>query len=261
MRRTRRRSAPGTGGRRWRDGYRPVRYAAVACSSLALLSACASGSSGLTGKTADQVLSLAVTAARGSGGFHFVDRDGSGTQVQLLVGDTGAVTAQQTLSGGGAALDIRLVHDTVYVRAGSETLESVVGLSATNAADESGKWLSVTRRGNGYGTIVATLKPDAELDSYIPQAPLALGAATTLHGIPVLPVTGTAPPTAATGALNARATLFVSTRAPYLPVGGTLTGTDVHGRKQSEVVAFTNWGEQARPAVPTGAVAVASLTG
>lgn len=202
-----------------------------------------------------------MTASDAVDGFHFVDQDGSGTEARLLVGDTGTVAAQESLSGAGGALDVRLVNDVVYLRAGSETLETVLGLSATEASSRSGRWLSVTRRDKAYDQIVQTLKPAAELDSYIPQAPLTLGASTRLHGTAVVPVTGMAPASADTGALNARVTLFVSTTAPYLPVGATLTGTDVHGRRQSEVVAFTAWGEQARPVVPSGAVPVASVSG
>jgi hypothetical protein len=203
---------------------------------------------------------MALTAASASVSFHFVDKDGSGAQAGLLVGDTGTVAAQQTLSGGGGSLDVRLVNDVVYIRAGSVTLESVLGLSATEASPQVGKWLSVTKGEKGYSRIVRSLTPDAELDQYLPQVPLTLLTATTLHGVTVLPVTGTPPSSAATGVLNARATLFVSMRPPYLPVGGSLTGTDVHGRRQSEVVAFTDWGEEARPAVPAGAVSVASVT-
>ena len=206
------------------------------------------------------MLSTAVTAANASLSFHFVDKDGPGAQAGLLVGDTGTRAAQQTLSGAGAALDVRLVNEVVYIRAGSATLESVLGLSAAMASAEVGKWLSVTKGENGYSEIIHTLTPGAELDHYLPQVPLTLLAATTLHGVPVLPVTGAASSSAASGALDAKATLYVSTRSPYLPVGGSLTGTDVHGRQQSEVVAFTHWGRQARPSVPSGAVAVASLT-
>jgi hypothetical protein len=225
-----------------------------------VLSACGAGSDGLAGKSAQEVLSTALTAASVSPSFHFVDKDGSGAQAGLLVGDTGTTAAQQTLSGGGGSLDVRLVNGVVYIRAGSVTLESVLGLSAPKASAEVGKWLSVTKGEKGYSQIIHTLTPDAELDQYIPQEPLTLLAATKVHGVAVLPVTGTAPSSAATGALNAKATLYVSTRSPYLPVGGSLTGTDVHGRPQSEVVAITDWGEQARPAVPPGVVAVSSLT-
>ena len=236
-------------------------WVVAACGAPALLSACGSGSSGLSGESAPQVLSTALSSARGIGSFDFVDKAGSGAQARVLAGQTGTVSAEQSLSGDTAALDVRLVDHVVYLRAGSEVLESVLGLLAPEASAESGKWVSVPSGAKGYQEIVKTLAPAAELDLYIPQTPLSLGATTTLHGTAVVAVTGAAPPAASTDVLRARATLYVSTTAPYLPVGGTLTGTDVHGRTQSEVVAFTAWGVKARPPVPAGAVPVSSLRG
>jgi hypothetical protein len=202
-----------------------------------------------------------VTAAAGSGSFHFVDKNGSGTAARLLVGDTGTVDAQQSLSTTGESLDVRLVNGVAYLRGPTDTLESLLGLSATEASAETDKWLSITKHDKGYSQIVQSLKVDAELDGYIPQAPLALDSQTTVHGISVIPVSGVAPAESSTGALKAKATLFVSTQAPYLPVGGVLSGIDVHGRSQHEEVAFTRFGVRVRVAVPAGAVSVSSLSG
>ena len=229
-----------------------------ACVALVVLPGCGSGS-GLGGKTPAEVLVTAVTAAEGSGSCHFVDKNGSGTEARLLVGDTGTVDAQQSLSAAGASFDVRLVDGVAYLRGPTDTLESLLGLSAAEASAETGKWLSVTKKDKGYRQISQSLKVEAELDGYIPQAPLAFGSSTTLHGIPVIAVSGSAPAESSTGALNAKATLFVSTEAPYLPVGGVLSGADVHGRPVHEEVAFTGFGEHVRVAVPPGAVAVASL--
>jgi hypothetical protein len=227
--------------------------------SLAFLAACGSESAGLGGKTADQVLSLAVTAAQEASSFHFVERNPSSTPVRVLVGDAGVGDAQQTLSAGDGVFEVRLLARVAYLRAPSGTLESVLGLSTAVSSAHAGKWLSLTSGAKGYGQIVAALRPDSELDSFIPQVPLVLGKSTKLHGIAVVPVSGAAPTLAAIGALNARATLFVSTSAPYRPVGGVITGTDVHGRLQSDEVAFTRWGARIRPIAPSGAVSVASL--
>jgi hypothetical protein len=212
--------------------------------------------------SATQVLATSTAAAHQVGSFHFVDKDGSGAEAGLLVGDSGNTAAQQTLTIGSNVLDVRLIEDLVYMRAGATALQSVLGLSTAKASAEAGKWLSISPKEKGYAQIVKTLRPNSELDSYIPQAPLSLGSVTTLHGTTVLPVTGVATPDAASGAVNTSATLFVSTRAPYLPVGGTITGTDVNGRRQSDQVAFTHWGERIQPAVPSGVVTDASrLTG
>jgi hypothetical protein len=225
----------------------------------ALLSSCGGG--GLQGEPASQILSTAVTAASHAGAFRFVDKEGSGSQVRVLSGDTGTVVAQQTSSTDGVHLAASLVDGVAFVRASAVTLESLFGVSAAVATQESGKWVSVAKGEKGYKEIVQSLTPDAEFDPYIPQADLGVGRQTVLHGIPVIPVSGTAAASDSTSGLKAVATLFVSTRAPYLPVGGAVSGTDVNGRRQSEEVVFTKWGEKLHVSAPAGAVTLASLTG
>lgn len=239
----------------------PARALVVITALAGLLSSCGGGAVGLQSESASQVVSTAVAAARAAGTFHFVDKEGSGSQARLLSGDTGTVAAQQTSTGNGSRLVVSLVDGVAFVQASSITLENYFGLSTTQATQESGKWVSVTRGEKSYAQIVQSLTPSAELDAYIPQTELGIGKQRVLHGIPVLPVSGTAPATDSSSGLPAVATLFVSLRAPYLPVGGAVSGTDVHGRKQSEEVAFTRWGEKVHLNAPTDTVSLASLAG
>lgn len=224
----------------------------------ALMASCGGS---LQNESAAQILSNAVASARNSGSFHFVDKEGSGPQARLLAGDAGTAAAQQTSSGGGEHLSVSLVDGVAFVQASSSTLMSFFGLSATQAKQENGKWLSVTKGQKNYGQIVRSLAPDAELDAYIPQTDLGVGKRTVLHGIPVVPISGTAPATDSSSGLPAVATLFVALRAPYLPVGGVVSGTDVHGRKQREEVVFTKWDEQLHLSPPPDTVSLASLIG
>jgi len=227
---------------------------------VALLSSCGGGGGGLSSESASQVLSNAVAAARDSGSFHFVDKEGSGSQSVVLTGDTGTVTAQEISTTAAGRLAVSLVDGVAFLQAGAATLESFLGLSTTVATRMSGKWVSVTKGEKGYTRIVQSLAPHAEFDAYIPQIGLSVGKQTTLHRIAVLPVSGTAPAKDSTTGLPAVATLFVSLRAPYLPVGGVVSGNDIHGRRQSEEVVFTKWGEQPHLSAPPGAVSLASLT-
>jgi hypothetical protein len=202
-----------------------------------------------------------VAAARHAGSFHFVDKEGSGSKTLLLAGDTGTVAAQQTSSGDGGRLAVSLVDGVAFVQAGTATLKNFFGLSMSLATKVSGKWLSVAKGEKDYSKIVQSLAPDSEFDAYIPQAGLSLGKQRVLHGIAVVPVSGSAPAGDSSSGLPAVATLFISLRAPYLPVGGVVSGNDVNGRRQSEEVVFTRWGEHVHSTAPEGAVSLASLTG
>jgi hypothetical protein len=225
---------------------------------MVLLSSC---SSGIQSESASQILSTAVAAAHSAGTFHFVDKEGSGSQTRLLIGDASAVAAQQTLSSKEVQLNAALVDGVAFIRAGSATFTTLLGLSTTMATQESGKWVSVSKGEKGYVQIVQSLEPGAELDGYIPQSPLDVGKQTTIHGVAVIPVSGTAPAGDSSAGLPVVATLFVSTRSPYLPVGGALGGKDVHGRTQKDEVVFTKWGETVHVSAPGGAVSLASLSG
>lgn len=234
--------------------------AALALTSglVGLLSSCGGG---VPSQSASQVLSNAVGAARNAGSFHFVDKVGSGSQAVVLTGDTGTGTAQETSTSPAGRLAVSLVDGVAFLQAGAATLENFLGLSTTLATKESGKWVSVAKGEKGYAKIVQSLAPDAELDAYIPQIGVGTGKRRTLHGIAVLPVSGAAPAKDSSAGLPAVATLFVSVQAPNLPVGGAISGNDIHGRRQSEEVVFTKWGEQLRLSAPPGAVSLASLTG
>ena len=228
---------------------------------VSLVSGLSSCGGSVQGESASQILTNAVAAARDSGSFHFVDKEGSGSRARLLAGDAGTSAAQQTSSGGGEHLAVSLVHGVAYVQASSSTLKTFFGLSTTLATQESGKWLSVTKGQKNYGQIIGSLAPDAEFDAYIPQTGLVIGRDTVLHGIPVIPVSGTAPATDSSTGLPAVATLFVAIRAPHLPVGGVVSGTDVHGRKQREEVVFTKWDEHLHLNAPADTVNIASVIG
>ncbi|MGO9344412.1 MAG: hypothetical protein ACLP6E_18145 [Acidimicrobiales bacterium] len=221
-----------------------------------LLAACGGPSAGaLGGKSAEQVLTLAQQAATKKGSFHFIDETGSGSSAQVLSGDISDVTAQEETKGPDGLLEVRLVDGTIYVNATASTLVYSLKLSSSIAAAHAGDWISLERTDAPYQTVAKALGPTAELGAYIPVGDLKIGSATTLRGQDVLPVSGTAP--AFVGA-NLIATLYVSTTAPFVPVGGTLSGTGAH-KNEAEVVAFTAWGERIHAIVPPDAVAYSSL--
>lgn len=210
---------------------------------------------GLAGKSAAEVIALARAAATKEGSFHFIDQTGTGSQAQRLVGDSAANAGEQALKGPNGVLEVRLVDSIIYVNASEAVLESALTLSAAVAAPNAGKWISLKSTDAPYQTVARTLEPTAELTPYTPVGSLKIGNVTTLRGRTVLAVSGSA---SSQAGAQATATLYVSTTAPYVPVGGSLIGTGSQ-KSESEVVAFTAWGEKVRPQVPTGAIPFSSL--
>jgi hypothetical protein len=221
-----------------------------------LAAACGGPSLGaLGGKSAQQVIALAQAAAKSKGSLHFVDETGTGSAAQILTGDVSGVAAQEEVNGPNGVLQVRLVGTTVYINATASTLIYSLKLSASTASAHAGQWIRLVTTDAPYQTAAKALAPAAELNSYIPTGNLKIGSVTTLRGQNVLAVSGTAPVSAGAHVL---ATLYVSTTAPFVPVGGTLTGTGAQ-KSEGEEVAFTAWGEQVHPSVPSGSLAYSSI--
>jgi hypothetical protein len=225
--------------------------------AICLAGACGGPSSGgLAGKSASQVLALAKAAEAKEGSFHFVDQTGTGSQGQTLVGDTSFSAGQQQVRGPNGVLEVRLVGKTIFVNASELVLQDALKMSSGLATKFAGKWLSLQPTDAPYQTVAEALLPASEIGPYTPASDLKLGSVTTLRHQNVLPVSGTAP--SSSGA-SATATLYISTTAPYVPVGGSLvaTGSD---KSESEEVAFTAFGESVKPVAPTGAISYAAIT-
>lgn len=233
------------------------RLAIVATLLLVPVAAACGGPSagGLAGKSAEQVIQLAQAAAKQKGSFHFVDQTGTGSDAQILTGDVSGTDTEEQVKGPNGTLDVRLEGSTIYVQASTLVLENALKLPASVASSEAGKWISLLTTDVPYQTAAKALEPTAEVAPYIPAGDLKIGSVTTLRGENVLAVSGTAS-TAAQG--QAVATMYVSTTAPFVPVGASLAGTGAQ-KSESEVVAFTAWGETVHPAVPAGAIAYSSL--
>jgi hypothetical protein len=216
-----------------------------------LAGACGGPSAGaLGGKSAAKVLALARAAAQKEGSFHFIDQTGTGSNALILTGDIGPNGGQEQLNGPNGELQVRLVGTTVYVKASVLILESALKLTASVATANAGKWIGLVRTDAPYETAAQAMEPEHELAGYIPAGDAKTGSVTTLSGHDVLAVSGTAP---AAAAAHAVATLYVSTTAPFVPVGGTLNGTGAQSN-ESDAVAFTAWGEAVHTSVPAGSL-------
>lgn len=225
---------------------------AIAC----LTCACGGPSAGgLAGKSASEVLALAQAAAQKEGSFHFVDQTGTGKNEQRLVGDSAAESGEQVVSGPNGLLEVRLVDSVIYVTGSDAVIGEALKLTDADAAKYAGKWISLQKSDAPYETVAKALDPSAELTPYTPVGNLKVGNLSTLRGRSVLAISGAASEEAGASSI---ATLYVSTSAPYVPVGGSLVGTGAQNG-DSEVVAFTAWGERVRPTVPTGATPYSSI--
>ncbi len=212
-----------------------------------------------TPPSAIKLLSQSVEAANSKGSLTFSDTTRSGKNVEVLTGAVSAPTAAESLTETGhGPLNVLLIGDTIYVRGDSDVLHGTLGLPLAASTANSEKWISVQSGDSAFSQLVAPLNMSTELNNYVPAGHLKKGRITTVDGHKVIPLTGAASASAAQGGAGAVA-LFVSTNAPYLPVGGTLVVVRRGSPGLSEVAAFSAWGSKVVANAPTGAIPFSSL--
>jgi hypothetical protein len=234
--------------------------AALAAPAFASLALTTTPPAGANTPSATQLLNQAIAAADAKGTLTFSDTTRSGKNLESLTGAVSAPTAVESLTGTGEdPLQVMLIGNTAYVKAGQSVLQGQLGLPAAAAAAHVQQWISVQSGDSAFEALTGQLTILAELNSYVPVAHIARGKVTKLNGKSVIPITGQPASDVAHGATSGAVALLVSTAAPHLPVGGTL----VLNRKGSpglrEAAAFSNWGNKIVASPPMSAVAFSSL--
>jgi hypothetical protein len=227
-----------------------------------LASACSNSPSAgaLQGKTATQIVSTSVSAYHRQKSEHFVTKTVAGSQTTVQIGSTSTTTATETLTEGGSPLlNAVLLHNTVYLQAGTQVLEKVLGLSSAAASSHSGKWILVPSGATAYQEVAKSLSPTSAIELFVPEEPhLKVAGLTHFLGHEVLAVAGS--PSGVSPGTIATATLFVSTTAPFLPLGATIVFKNAEGKVLQRVASlYGKWNQHVAAVVPAGAVSITTL--
>jgi hypothetical protein len=187
-----------------------------------------------------QLLSMALASADHEGSVHWVSVAKVGAAKLVITTDAGRSTGYQTNvvseQGQEATVTERLVGTTAYVRGNALGLEVELNFTATAAADEAGKWLSVSKGGPDYeliaaGLTVSTTMAELEIAGTVKSAP-----SVTINGQRTLGLRGATKPIG--GAPSVDETLYVTATGTVLPVRAVQTHQGT-----VNTVNFTNWGE------------------
>jgi hypothetical protein len=248
-----------------RRRYRPALTFAALTAVLGL-AASACGTSGpsegaLAGKSATAVLSLSVKAYHRQQSVSFVTKTVAGNASTVQVGATSGTAASESVrSSTLPVLQAVLVDGSAYLRAGSQFLEQQLSMSTAQATAHAGQWISFEKGNPGYSTITQSLGAGEAIVEFVPQEPnLRVAGATTFGGHSAVAVTGS-PATAPGAGTVATVTFFVSTTAPYLPLGATVQVNDNGGKNIERVASvYGKYNQKVDPKAPTGAVPITSL--
>ena len=208
--------------------------------------------------SASQLLSDALGAVNQSGSMHFVDKTTVNGTTQTLEGVISAPTAGETLTSS-APLQVDLIGGSIYVTGNEEALEQSLAITAAQAQPYAGKWIVVHSTDAPFQLLAQDLTISSTINVFTPtQKGLKIGKLQKIGKVRALPITGVSGnlPKGTSGS----ATLFVSPKAPHLPLGGSLVVGNKTGRL-SEVAVFNDWGAKVSLTPPTGAIPFSSVLG
>jgi hypothetical protein len=216
-----------------------------------------SGSGGAATVQARALYDQALTAMRGSAGFHYVAESTGGGPAQTIAGDAGQSGGRQDITIGAAAgreqFTLILASGTVYFQGNAPALEDQLGVPGAGAPGLQGKWISVTNQDGPY-IVVA---PGITVADQVQETALTPTSTASILGGSATRIRGSVP--AQAGAPGGTGYLDIVTRS-HLPISYVST-LSISGVTATTATTFSRWGTAAAPAVPSGAVVAWSTLG
>ena len=238
-----------------------VRLVALVMVGVLALGTTACGSSNspadaLAGKSASQVLELALDNATKAGTMGYTITTQSGTGKQSVAGNASAKGGDVLVTNPDGVLHLVVIGATAYVKSDAAVLQSVLSLPAAAASGNADKWISVTSKETQFGPLAAATSFSSTLAEFTPGGASLRLTGGTVAGHHVGLIDGTGP--SAVSAQTYDIQLVVTTKAPVLPIGGGVT-VQGNGKKATQVAVFALWGKPLTLQAPTGATPLSAI--
>ena len=187
--------------------------------------------------SAKHVVASALAAARKESGCTYTTTFTLDDHSYVLSAQAGSTSGEQLISYHGAQIDVRDVDDNVYVFANASGVKLQYGETDPTWAN---RWIDVTSSDAKFAAFSSGVLLGSTLDEVSPATLKGSASSETLQGEKVIVVTGK--PNSNIGLSGGKETLYLSAKAPYLPV--KLVVTD---KPTSEVrkltITFATWGK------------------
>jgi len=225
--------------------------------------AAASGSAGAataaTAATAAKSEYQAALKAASAQNVHYVSKANEQGIGLVVVGDTGKTSGAEklTVKNGSTTetLTVRLVGSTGYLRGNHAALKKVLGLTATQAATYTNKWLSFPTSNSSLAELVSGLR-NADVASELQMTgPYRLGGTKMIGGQMARAINGTA---ATSSGTKVPIILYVSATGTPRPIQ-EVTNPKKKSASVEGTVTFSNWGEKTDPTAPATSVPLVPL--
>lgn len=170
-----------------------------------------------------------------------------------LVTDSSTKEGEQFLSYDGAEMALRVVKGIVYVYANRGGLSIQFGVKEPHFVH---KWIEVTPAFHEYSQMEGGVLLASMLAELPPTGMLTTTRALSVHGEQAVAVIGK--PNSRSGFSSGKETVYVSTRAPYLPIEVAISGVTTGNVRDFELT-FSDWGKVFKIVKPADAVPVSEL--
>jgi hypothetical protein len=170
-----------------------------------------------------------------------------------LVTDSSTKVGEQFLSYDGAAMALRVLKGIVYVYANRGGLFIQFGVKEPQFVDT---WIEVTPTFRDYPQMQGGVLLASMLAELPPTGALTTTKVVSVHGERAVAIMGK--PNNRSGFSSGKETIYVSAKAPYLPIEVTITAVTTGNVRDFEVT-FAHWGKVFQIVKPADAVPVAEL--
>ncbi|MGH3733850.1 MAG: hypothetical protein ACRDVC_10870 [Acidimicrobiales bacterium] len=197
-----------------------------------------------------QILELSVSAMHSEGSFHYDSSSSIAGVVALTLSTDSALTkGDQTQSLDGGTETTRLIGKKLYLYANAKAYSADFGVKKTTLANE---WVLVPSTNKNYGNIAAAILVRSVMQQLVDIGSVKDVGAVTIDGQSALALQGDA-------GQSGTETVYVSTKAPYLPIGVSALAV-VNGRKITNELVFSKWGEKFSVKAPSTYVVATNKT-
>jgi hypothetical protein len=191
---------------------------------------------------------------------HYVSTSNVSNVPFLESGDSGPASGTQTIRiGKGAMLDsasLIVIGDLTYVKGNRLAMESLTGLSPTQAATASNRWVLFSSNNPTFAQVVVGVRSHDVAQEIALRGPITLGPSRTLHGYRVEALRGTQQLQGAKKKMHA--VLYVRASGTHQLVEEDTVNTQ--GKSNgAEHIVFSRWGESVKPKAPHAAITLGTI--
>ncbi len=114
-----------------------------------------------------------AVATTQSWSVHYNSTSMQSKQTLVVAGDAGPASGSQTVSMGTGTITILVIGGTTYIKGNAGGLQSLAGLSASQAADAAGQWIEFSTSNGAFAQVVAGVRSHDVATQLLLKGPLS----------------------------------------------------------------------------------------